>query len=504
MDSLTYFKSKLDAEEYAKLIKLDTIPELLEKGRERFCSLPAIAYGEAAISYEALYRDVARTRGYLQALSLPAGAHVGLLLRNSYDFVRLFLALSSAGYVAVLLPVTTPAKELPALLQRFDVAFLFYEEALAELTAGLSEAMPRIEARSASADSEAPMCGSIKKGTPAAIVFSAGTTGRQKGALLSHGALLRGAHNGAYGLKKSFQETYLLLVPLTHVFGLIRNLLTALYTGSLLCINTDMRALFSDLTRYRPTTLVLVPSLAGMLYQFTTKLGPEALGGRLRVIICGGAAVPPDLIRAYDAIGVALLPGYGLTETANLVSGNGDYLARPTSVGVPYPEQEVRIVEGELQVRGDHVLLEYYKDPEETAAAFTDGWFRTGDLAHMDEDGFLYIVGRLKNLIITENGENVSPEELEELINELPLVKDCMVKEDKNRYNRKIIAVEILPDAETAAQMQVLDMPAAIKQGVNRINRELPLHKQIQRVTLREEDFPRNASLKIIRPRVEV
>jgi len=322
-----------------------------------------------------------------------------------------------------------------------------------------------------------------------------GTTGTPKGALLSNGALMRGTQNGGYGLGKAFYHRYYAMIPFIHVFGLVRNLLTACYTGSLLYLCANMKAFMKDLPAAKPDTMVLVPALAELLYTIASAYGMGALGGNLRYIICGGAPVSPELIAKFDKLGVSVCPGYGLTETANLVSGNGDFLTHSTSVGMPYPNQELKLVDGELWIKGDNLFNCYYNDPAQTAAAFDDGWFKTGDLAKFDEDGRLYIVGRTKNLIILDNGENVSPEELEALVDEIPFVRDCLVYEDKNDFGAQVIAVEVLPHENTG----ISDVEAAFKAALVEINRKLPRYMQIDKVAIRTTDFARSGSMKIIR-----
>jgi long-chain acyl-CoA synthetase len=189
-------------------------------------------------------------------------------------------------------------------------------------------------------------------------------------------------------------------------------------------------------------------------------------------------------------LGIQVLAGYGLTETANLVSGNLDMENHPNSVGKQYPGQEARIVHEELQVRGDMLFDGYWKDDCATSAAFDDGWFKTGDLARIDEDGFIYIVGRIKNLILLGNGENVSPEEVEEAFYRSANVQDCLVSETVIAGN-PVIQLEVLP-AEGASD-------EAIYQEMKTIRASLPSTMQPARIIIRHEPFAKNASMKIIR-----
>ena len=271
------------------------------------------------------------------------------------------------------------------------------------------------------------------------------------------------------------------------------------YTGNLLFTCEDMKATVGKLPVLKPTILVIVPGICDILAGLVKMYGPQFLGGNLRMIISGAANVPPRLVDIFTKLGVEFCFGYGLTETANLTSANADAITHPTSIGKIYPGQEAKIVDGELWVRGDNNFSGYYKDPEKTAEAITpDGWFRTGDLCRFDEDGFLYITGRIKNLIILSNGENVSPESLEEPFYADPCVKDAMVKEDELN-GAQVIAVEVLPLMPAFDGKSWEEVEAYVNDLVKKINATLPTTHQIRKVTVRKEDFKRTGAMKVAR-----
>ena len=498
MDSMTYFKNLLDEGEFEKLVYIPTIAGMLCDSAKKFANREAVAWEGHVKTYRELEEDVAAARGFLQKNGVKPGDHIALAFANEYNFVRLFYAVTTLGCVAVLFPVQLPTPAIIGSLKKFQVKMLLYTPEIAAAVEPAKVACPDVkyfDAESTTYDEKAPAANHIEKSAPAVIIFTGGTTGMPKGALLSNGALMRGTQNGAYGLGKAFFHRYYAMIPFIHVSGLVRNLMTACYTGSLLYLCANMKAFMKDLPAAKPDTMVLVPALAELLYTIASAYGLGALGGNLKYIICGGAPVSPDLIAKFDKLGVAVCPGYGLTETANLVSGSGDFLTHPTSVGMPYPNQELKLVDGELWLKGDNLFDGYYNDPALTEAAFCDGWFKTGDLAKFDEDGRLYIVGRTKNLIILDNGENVSPEELEALVDAIPFVRDCLIYEDKNDFGAQVIAVEVLPHENTG----IADMEAAFKAALNEINRKLPRYMQIDKFTIRTTDFARSGSMKIIR-----
>lgn len=495
-----YFFDMLPESERKIIRYIPTLPGLLDFGREYFADRVAVAGKSGEITYAELYGQVGGLRKWLYALGLPRGARIGLMMRNNEDHIRLFLAVTTAGYVAVPFGLTMSRDEVGANIKKMGISLMLTGPEFTPLASGLGA--PVTQADSIKPEGFAPAA-PTEGSDPCAIFFTGGTTGSPKGALLSHRAVMRGAYNGIFMWGGVLYQRYYALLPFSHVFGLIRNLLTSLYTGSVIYTCEDMRNLFSDLAVAQPTVMVLVPGLADMLWGASMLKGQGVFGGRLKVIIAGGAPVPPSLVARYASIGVTVYPGYGLTETANLVSGNGDSANRPDSVGRAYGAQELKLVDGELWVRGENVMDCYYNDPEATAAAFEDGYFKTGDLARIDSDGFIYITGRIKNLIILPNGENVSPEELEDRIcGASPLVAACLAYESVNEAGAAVIAIEICPNSKAMEKTGITDPYAALSAVVDKVNAALPPFKRMTKLVLRDRDFPRTATMKIDRKAV--
>lgn len=363
------------------------------------------------------------------------------------------------------------------------------------MTANLS--IPVITA-SECADQIAPFA-DVQKDTTAAIYLTGGTTGASKGVVLSHGALMRGAKNGTYKPSgEVFDNKSILMLPLSHIFGSVAALLACLYTGTEIYGCDDVKSGLMDIPRLRPTLLILVPGMAEIILNLARLKGKEFLGD-LRTIICGGAPVPPRLIKEAKKYNINLYPGYGMTEGANLTSANADIDRKPYSMGKIYPGQETKIVDGELWIRGDNLMKGYYKDPEATAKVLTeDGWFKTGDLVSFDDEGFITILGRINNLIILPNGDNVSPEEIEDTFNRSDLIQDCLVKEDSVN-GQAVLAIEILPLPHIIQGKEWDEVTALIREEVKRINETLPSFKQVNKITVRKEDFKRTAALKVDR-----
>jgi long-chain acyl-CoA synthetase len=254
--------------------------------------------------------------------------------------------------------------------------------------------------------------------------------------------------------------------------------------------NKDM---FRDIAIFKPTILVLVPALAEMALNLSRQFGRNMLGEDMKTIICGAAPVAPYLVNEYDKLGIALLPGYGLTESANLVSGNPEALRKPESVGLIYGGMDYKVVDGELWLKGVN-MMDGYATEEDNATAYEDGYFKTGDLVRIDDEGFLYITGRIKEIIVLSTGENVSPAELETKFGMIDTVQDCLVYESDG-----VLAVEILPRMAVVKALAIEDVEGHFKAKINEINETLPAFMRVNKVIIRTTDFVRSPSMKIVR-----
>ncbi|MBQ9414244.1 MAG: acyl--CoA ligase [Clostridia bacterium] len=491
------FRKYTDDATFARIKEYDTVGEMWALCAAEYADTPAIEDDGRVFTYAQLEDDVAHFRTSLAAAGVKAGTRVGLLSPNSYEFVKAFLAITTLGATAVILPAQLDAGTVFGCSMKFGLSALVAHPALWDNTAVAAARRPDLPILSA-ADTAKDATAAVPcdKTTPCVIMFTGGTTGQSKGALLSNGAVMQGTVNGCYGTKDVFGQRYLLVLPLSHVFGLIRNLMTSLYTGSTLFICRNNKDMFRDIAMFRPTIMVMVPALAEMALTLSKKFGRNMLGDDLKVIICGAAAAPPYLVKEYDKIGVALLQGYGLTESANLVSGNPESLQKPTSVGIPYPHQEFRIEDGELWIKGANMLEDYVGEPE---SAYEDGWFKTGDLVRMDDEGYLYITGRIKEIIVLANGENVSPAEVETHFNALPFVQDSQVFEAVNDEGSHFLALEIVPRATEAGGMTKEQMIAELEA----VNATLPPYQRVNRIVVRDTDFERTPAMKIKRYKLE-
>lgn len=493
-----YFYSMLPSEEMSQLSYIPTVPQFVTWLEDKWGDKPALSDTVNTYTYSQMCERVARRRGYLNGLGLKQGDKVAVFEKTSIDAIEMFLAIASAGYVAIMLPAQLPAQAIIGCCMKFGVSVLAVREEFEGMFEGA--ALPCKKISSSAMAEEGAEVVAVEKDAPAAIFFTGGTTGAPKGVVLPHRAIMRGAFNGIFapGPQLGYHRQICLL-PLSHVFGLIKSTLGAFYTGSLLFSAEDMKGTITKLPVIKPTMLVLVPGLCEILMGLGKMYGTGFFGGELKTIIAGAANVSPLLIKEFHKLGIQLLAGYGMTEGANLTSGNADVLERPTSVGKIYPEQEVKIVDGEIWMRGDNVFLGYYGDPEETAKVLTeDGWLKTGDLGRVDEDGYLYITGRAKNVIILPNGENVSPEAIEEPFYACNEIKDCLAREEEVD-GQSIISIEILPRMEMFDSKEWSEVETFFKDLTEKINQTVPTTHRVSKVTVRKEDFKRSGAMKVLR-----
>ena len=490
------FEKYTDPETFEKIREYNTVSEMWENCLRQYPQAIAIEDAGEKYSYARLEKDAAEFR---TLLARPEGEtrRVGLLISNSYAFVKAYLAVVTLGYTAMILPVQLDEMTVFGCCMKYGLDALVYQPELKEKVSVVAARAQQVQLIASDAASEtATALRACKKEDPCVIMFTGGTTGKSKGALLSNDAVMQGTVNGCYGYRDVFSQRYLLVLPLSHVFGLIRNLMTSLYTGSTLFICRNNKDMFRDIAMFRPTILVVVPALAEMALTLSKKFGRNMLGADMKYIICGAAAVAPYLIGEYQKLGITLFPGYGLTESANLVSGNPECAEKPDSVGIPYPNQELRIENGELWLKGRNIMQGYVSEPEEPS--FEDGWFRTGDLVRLDEDGFLYITGRIKEVIVLPSGENISPAELEAKFNELTFVQDSQVFEDLTENGAHILALEVVPRAtELPALGENPDR--VMMEKLHAVNEALPSYARVSRIVIRDSDFARTPSMKIVR-----
>ena len=332
------------------------------------------------------------------------------------------------------------------------------------------------------------------------IMFTSGTTGKSKGVMLTHRNLAENA--GSINMDLPERMVLLSVLPIHHAYCLCLDVLKAISLGSIICINDSLLRVMKNIQFFKPEMILMVPLMIETIakkLEDNTLLPPKLVknavfGKQLTKISSGGAYLDPSYIDLFEKYGITILQGYGMTECSPVISTTRPWNINKNAVGQLIDNCEAKTVDGELWVRGSSVMQGYYKMPEETAATLEDGWLKTGDLGYVDEEGFVYLTGRKKNLIITKNGENVSPEELENKLGVERLIQEVLVRE-----NKSVIEAEIFPDYEYAKKKHIKDVRAALQEIIDQYNLQAPPHKKIYSLIVRETEFEKTPFKKIKR-----
>ncbi len=381
----------------------------------------------------------------------------------------------------------------------------------------------------------------------AVLLFTSGTTGMSKAVMLSARNICSDIMSIMGIVKINRGERIMSLLPIHHTYECTVTFLCCLYGGVSICFCEGLRYITKNLQEYKPHILIVVPlviekfygriqkalkkekgaklkvGVAGAICKTAKKFNidasnlffseiKKAFGGEIRLIISGAAAIEPKIVEDMNTYGIKTFQGYGLTECSPIVICNNDQYSKAASIGQPIPEVEAKLVNcdengiGELCLKGPMIMLGYYKNEEATNAVFDyDGWFHTGDLASVDGDGFYYIRGRSKNVIVTRNGKNVYPEELEALLMKENAVKECMVVGTENGKDDTVVTARIFPDIQAITEMfsgrniDEAEINEAVAEAVRRVNDRVVAYKAIKKTEITEKEFAKTTTAKIKR-----
>ncbi len=531
--------------------------DMIEDLGERYGDRPAISWftrksEEKGVSYREFREDVRNLQEKLLELGL-ADKHIAIVGENCYEWILVCMAANYCGSVAVFVDTEQSDDTIIQMLNTADTDAVFCSAAYRDICEKYTGEKKRMFLLSGKSDTLSTVRSLIEDGTvirekknngvieergvtpdhTAAIVFTSGTTSYSKAVMLSQTALLTNASDAMANVK--IGSSAFTNLPFYHTYGWTCSVLDSLIVGSHLYINGNLRTVFRDMQQSKADTLFTVPLMLEMIHnriwltaeqdgkteklkkllsmkKFFCSMGINTCSkkleavrqsgfGSIRLVICGGAHMEYSIMEEFRLLGVTVLQGYGITECAPLVSVNRNDENRLNSVGFVTAHTEVRLEDGEILVRGRNLMQGYYKAPEETAEVMRDGWFCTGDLGELDKDGFLFITGRKKNLIVFKNGKKVSPERLEEKIKKIPLVQDVMVYGAGNGDSADDVqvAASIYPDQEKTKGMTSYDILEHLQKEIELLNDELPLYQQIQMINIREQEFSKTSLKKIKR-----
>ena len=533
------------------------VRDMVEDLGEKYGDAPAISWftrsqKEMGVTYRQLRDDVRHLQEKMIQLGLN-GKHIAIVGENCYEWILVCFAANYCGSTAVFIDIEQSDETILQMLTMADTDAIFMSESCKDIClkyAGdekemfllvgedqelwnVSELIEDGAAIWAEGKQNTTIDATVTGDQTAAIVFTSGTTSRSKAVMLSQEAILTNASD-AMAYVDIGKVTFTSL-PFYHTYGWTCCLVDVLIMGSHTYINGNLRTIFRDLLLSGAQTLFSVPLMLETIHsriwanaeeqgkadglkklftiqQFQQMIGIKKSGktlkeirkkalGNVELIICGGAQVSLEILEQFQCMGVNVLQGYGITECAPLVSVNRNRANKLSSVGMISAHTEVKLEDGEILVRGKNLMKGYYNAPELNEECMKDGWFCTGDIGEIDKDGFLYIIGRKKNLIVFKNGKKMAPEKLEEKIKKISLVQDVMVYGAASGVSTDDVkvAASVYPNQEKTAGLTSYEILETLQKEIDRINNELPMYQQIQMINIREQEFSKTALKKIKR-----
>lgn len=502
------------------------------------------------VTYIEFHQTVEALGASLTEMGLGS-SHIAIVSENRYDWIVAYLTVLQSTGVFVPIDRQLTTKEKLHLLTDSESEAVFFSKQYLTWFVENKASMPNIKAficfdidkdtdgiisykrliaEGAKLDKTAYDSLKSNENELKMLVYTSGTTGIAKGVMLSEHNLVSGVY---YGLQVSrIYDTALSILPYHHTYESVCDILVNIHSHATLCINSVMRELVSDMQLYHPTNIYIVPAIAEFIYFLImknlkekgklktfkkgVKISKAALrlgidirpklfaelhnlfGGKLRKIVCGGAPIRPEMGEFFNDIGIPMTGGYGITECSPLVSVNDESSNDFNTAGHRLACLQWRIDEpnvegiGEIAVKGDVVMLGYYKMPDKTAEAIRDGWFFTGDYGYITPDDQICITGRKKNIIVLSNGKNIYPEEIENLIMNIDCISEVVVRGLKNsKGDEHALEAEVYLNEEKNE--------SEVKALISEALAELPNYKKITKVVIRKEPFPKTTSNKIIR-----
>ncbi|MBQ1230442.1 MAG: AMP-binding protein [Clostridia bacterium] len=544
-------------------------PTIVYENLKEMYHASAEAYGEKTLfmqKEEGVYREYS-FRQYAEEVdalgtALCARGLMGKRIlvsgENGYDWVRAYMAVICGVGVVVPVDKEIPAEEIANIANESEAAAILYSDKLAEKVEAIPSSVERIcftelpaliedgRARIAAGD-RTFLDAKIDAHAMSALLFTSGTTGVSKGVMLSHRNICFNLSEMCQMVYIDDKDVFLSVLPIHHAYECTCGFLCQVYRGSTVAFSEGLRHITRNMQEVHPTMILCVPLLLETMYRkvwanirkqgmekkvklaikVTNAIPNEALrlsakkkvfaqihksfGGNLRIMISGGAAVDPKIMKGLRDLGIATYQGYGLTECAPLAALNRDTFYNDGSAGMATPNALLDVYDvqgdgtGEIRYKGDNIMLGYYKQPEMTAEVIRDGWFYTGDLGYLDKNGFLFITGRKKNVIVTSNGKNIFPEELETYLGRTPYVAESVVVGYMNPKKKDYDIVAIIrPDLDRftedyGTRYTQDQLETEMKKAISEVNGIVQSYKRIETYVLREEEFPKNTSRKIKR-----
>lgn len=526
----------------------------------------AVCYTENKVDKSVTFKEHAENINALGTAIASLGlthSHIAMVGENCYEWILTQITVLGSDNVYIPVDKELPLKDLLNVINHSDAELVFCTGSFAKCLYDNKDKMPKVKQfivyrpKDELPEGFSDASDFIEKGRRllqngdtsytsivpaddgiAEIVYTSGTTGAPKGVMLTKHNLVSSVYN-ALRVMTVFTKS-LSILPYNHTYESTCDLLVSQHKGATICINENLKTVASNFVKYKPDFVMMVPlfvenfykkiikniekqgktesfkkavALSSALRKIGIDLRPklfkdirDVFGGNLIMIVCGGAPIRGEIGDFFDAIGIHIINGYGITECSPLLSCNRARYNDPRSVGVKLPCVDIRIEEpnadgeGEIVVKGDIVMKGYYKEPEKTAEVLSDdGWFATGDYGKIVNDR-LYLTGRKKNLIVLKNGKNVFPEEIEEYITGIENVEEAVVYSIKDDDGSEVaLCAEIYPDQIFAAGKSKEELEKLFSAEIDKVTVALPGYKHISKVKIRNIEFPKTTSRKIRR-----
>ncbi len=520
------------------------------------------------VTYNSLLENVVRFGAALENLGIKERDHIAVIGENRVQWAITYLTAMTFNMVIVPVDKNLGENEILNILHESDATSVVFSEtydpifrekigALKHIRHFISMDLKKkegsflsmaelIEMTPAVSPEKLPR---INPDDLAVIIFTSGTLGRAKGVMLSQRNLASNLMDMVSFFGIYSEDRFLSVLPIHHTYECTCGMLCPLYGGAFVAYARSLKTIVEDMQKAKPTLLLAVPLLYDKMFKaiyrgikekrvvstvirpmikatdILSKIGwkdskktifreiHHKFGGQVRCFIAGGAAPDPLVAKGLREFGFGFVQGYGLTETSPILALNRLQDFKDNAAGTPLPHVQLRIADpdqggtGEVFAKGPNVMLGYYKNEKATLETFDGEWFKTGDIGFIDDEGFLHISGRKKNVIISKSGENVFPEEIEDLLNRSPFIIESMVYGEKNEKEGEIIAAQIVVDAEAFIELseskRVTITPELINETIDgevrKVNRELQSYKQIKRFTVRDQEFQKTTTQKIKR-----
>lgn len=521
------------------------------------------------VTYTQFRDDVNALGTALIDLGLSAG-RIAIISENRYEWCVTYLATVNGTGVVVPLDKELPVSELKSLLLRSKADAVFYSAAKASDVESIADEVPNLKFRVSMDIAESNQTvlsyqALLKKGyelvekgnrsfidtkidkdVMSILLFTSGTTDKSKAVMLSHYNICSNLMDMCAMLYIG-DDVVLMILPLHHTYACTCGFLCQIYRGCTVAFCEGLRHIVKNLKESKTTLMLCVPLVLESMYKRIwdqaakdpkllkkLKLGLKIsktlkavgidvrrklfktiidnFGGAIRMLISGGAAIDPQVVQGFQDFGIACVQGYGLTECSPIIALNRNCDFNNASAGLPVPNTEIKIHEpneegiGEIIAKGPNIMLGYYENEEATREAVVDGWFHSGDLGYMDKEKFVYITGRKKNVIVTKNGKNIYPEEIETLLCRSPFIAECLVYGKEGMGTGEVdVAADIFPDREKVSAELGEEDPSKdqirllLDKEVLKVNKSLELYKYIRYFTVRDTEFEKTTSKKIIR-----